>query len=332
MAARASRRSVLFAWFLLALAAAAASAPRVQSAQDTLVSHGHLSELWRPPADLAGRDLFYGPGGRDRAPAVNGAYAFVSYKTSGTNPGYHVRDALGRRWSVKLTEEAQSEVFVSRVLWAIGFHQPATYYLAEWTLTGRDEGPKPPGRFRLEPPASKVVGEWSWYDNPFIGTQPFGGLIVAQLIFNNWDLKKMNNKIYSPLDESAGHGRAYVVRDLGGSLGRSGQFPLFKWLRIRSQQGTKNDVDDFERQDFIERVDGDRIHFVYSGLDERLVRRVSIAEVRWVCGWLSKITERQWHDAFRAAGYDDEVRDRYLRKIREKIAEGLHVSPMPVSQ
>ena len=34
-----------------------------------------------------------------------------------------------REWSLKLGPEAQSEVVASRLLWAIGFHQPPTYWL-----------------------------------------------------------------------------------------------------------------------------------------------------------------------------------------------------------
>src|SRR5688500_12985219 len=70
---------------------------------------GALSELWEEPHDLASRNLYWGPGGRELAPA-RGTYSYVSRKTTGTNPGYDVRDARGMEWSVKLGEEAQSEV------------------------------------------------------------------------------------------------------------------------------------------------------------------------------------------------------------------------------
>ena len=35
------------------------------------------------------------------------------------------------------------------------------------------------------------------------------------------------------------------------------------------------------------------------------------------------LTDEQWRDAFRAANYTKEMTDRYLRKISEKIAQGL---------
>lgn len=282
-----------------------------------------LETLWEEPLDLASRDLLSGPGGADMAPVSNATYAFVAHKTTGKNPGYDVRSSDGRLWSVKLGEEAQPEVVTSRLLWAMGFHQPPTYYLPEWTLSGEDAGQKPEGRFRFEPEGHEVVGEWSWYENPFVSTQPFRGLIVAQLIFNNWDWKTSNNKVYAVRDQR-GSRTIYVVRDLGASLGRAKQSPIFKFLNIRHLQGTKNDLEGFERQPFIMGMDDERLEFSYSGLDKTLVRTVTADDVRWACERLSRVSDRQWHDAFRAAHYSDDVIERYVRKIKAKIAEGLN--------
>jgi hypothetical protein len=115
-----------------------------------------IAQLWQAPDDLERRDLVDGPGGAELTPAAV-PYAFVAEKTSGKNPGYDVRDPQGRLWSVKLGEEAQSEVVVSRVLWAVGFHQPPTYYVAHWKMSGFGAADKPAGRFRAE-----VAGEESW--------------------------------------------------------------------------------------------------------------------------------------------------------------------------
>jgi hypothetical protein len=38
---------------------------------------------------------------------------------------------------------------------------------------------------------------------------------------------------------------------------------------------------------------------------------------------MRQLTDKQWRDAFRTANYTEEMTDRYLRKIREKIAQGL---------
>jgi hypothetical protein len=284
-----------------------------------------LDRLWRFPDDLTTRDLLSGPGGAELRPDSASNFQFVAKKTSGTNPGYDVRDGSGRLWSVKLGKEAQPEVVTSRILWSIGFHQPAIYYLEEWHMTGQQSSVQPEGRFRFEPEDHQIIGEWSWYENPFTNTQPLKGLLVAQLIVNNWDWKTSNNKIYQ-LRDGSGIRQVYVVRDLGAALGAAMQAPLFKWFNIRHLQGTKNDLAGFERQPFIEGIADERIKFAYSGLDRALVRTLRSQDVRWTCALLAQLTDRQWEDAFRAGGYPQEQRRRYIAKIKEKIAQGLNLA------
>ena len=38
------------------------------------------------------------------------------------------------------------------------------------------------------------------------------------------------------------------------------------------------------------------------------------------------LTDEQWRDAFRSANYPDEIAARYLKKINEKIAQGLSIT------
>ena len=49
---------------------------------------------------------------------------------------------------------------------------------------------------------------------------------------------------------------------------------------------------------------------------------MSRADVRWLCGLFARLTDRQLNDAFRAAGYADSQRERYITKIKEKVAQG----------
>lgn len=116
----------------------------------TTDSREDVQELWNEPVDLERRDLFRGPPIGPSSPPENGTFAFVKRDTSGRSPGYDVRDANGVVWSVKLGHEAQPEVVASRILWAIGFHQPPTYLVTRWTLTGQDAGAQEAGRFRPE--------------------------------------------------------------------------------------------------------------------------------------------------------------------------------------
>src|SRR5262245_12737257 len=93
-----------------------------------------IGALWRAPVDLEQRDLLYGRGRLEWAPQPDAQYEFVAEKHTGTQPGYDVRDGSGNEWSVKLGEEARPEVTASRLLWAIGYHQPVVYYVPAWTL------------------------------------------------------------------------------------------------------------------------------------------------------------------------------------------------------
>ena len=281
-----------------------------------------IAELWQEPLELEKRDLFHGAGGFEHAP-VDTTFRFVARDTSGWSPGFDVVDGKGIEWSVKLGPEAQSELVTSRILWAIGFHQPPTYYLARWDLTGVEAGPQPAGRFRPELPGRQVIGDWSWYENPFVSSEPYRGLVVANLVLNSWDWK--NNKIYELREPVQGVRRWFVVRDLGASLGRTTYPRLLQWFRLRGfGQGTRNDLTGFEEQGFIVGIDDrSRITFDYRGIYRDVVNSVTPADVRWTCQLLSRLSERQWRDAFRAAGYEEERTTRYIGKIKQKISQGL---------
>lgn len=306
---------------LVVLICVAACAAPPQAA--TLTPRADIAELWQEPVDLLERDLYAGPGGLQLQPQPGATYQFAAFKTTGTNPGYDVSDATGRLWSVKLGVEAQSEVTASRIFWAMGFHQPPTYYVEAFTLAGRDAGTKHQARFRTDLDGWLATDFWSWYGNPFAGSQPFRGLIVAQLILNAWDLKTPNNRIYVATGNEPQPRRRFMVRDVGASLGEARQFPIFALLGTRGLQGTKNNIDDFERQGFIAAVDGQRVEFDYRGPHGVLLNLVKVPDVVWACALLARIPDRHWQDAFRAGHYSDAVAARYISKIKEKVAQGL---------
>lgn len=311
--------------FIVLVVALIACAQSPQAQQARTEFSPAIADLWQEPADLLERDLYLGPGGADlKPPSTDGSFEFVAFKTSGTNPGYDVKDASGRLWSVKLGLEAQPEVTSSRILWAMGFHQPPQYYVHSFKLTGMDAGVKENARFRTEEQDKwKAAGDWSWYENPFMNSPQFGGLIVAQLILNNWDLKTANNRLYEATDPSAKPQRLYMVRDVGASLGHSKQAHFFKMLGTMGSQGTKHDIEGFEQQGFIKSVDGDRVSFDYRGYNQKLVDRVTVANVIWACEQMAKIPEGHLQAAFKAGAFTEDETARYIKKIKEKIAQGL---------
>ena len=300
------------------------TAPRTTVADPARVQ---LEQLWIQPSNLGSRNLFHGPGGAKLAPDPTARYELIAVDDSGYSPGYDVRDPQGTKWSVKLGIEAQPELVASRVLWAIGYHQPPTYLLTKWELTAKPGGPQEVGRFRRESADEKAVSDWSWYENPFVTTQPFKGLVVANLLLNNWDWKTSNNKVYETTARDGAPRRLYIVRDLGASLGKT-TFPRFlKWTPMRGMgQGSRNDLNGFEEQGFIKGVEGQSVKFHYRGIHERLVKTITAADVAWTCRLMARISDQQWHDAFRAAGYSDEYQRRYTTKLKSKIKEGLALS------
>ena len=280
-----------------------------------------ISQLWQEPADLESRDLARGPA--VDAPRPSTIFTFVKADRTGHSPGYDVRDQNGIDWSVKLGPEAQTEVVVSRILWAIGYHQVPTYYVTDWTMEQGPEGNPGPGRFRPELPNAKVVSEWSWFENPFADTRQFRGLVVANLIVNNWDWKTSNNKIYDIANPDGTSVRRYVIRDLGASLGKTDAPALTRVVGARMAQGSRNNVEDFEQQGFIKSVDGNRVEFDYKGIYQAVVDTVTPADVVWTCRLLSRVSDAQWTAAFMAGGYAPDQAARFIAKLKSKIAEGL---------
>ena len=274
--------------------------------------------MWTDPGNLQAKDLFYGSWGVARAPRPEDVFTFVERKHKGVNPGMTVLDESGRAWSVKqippgaLDVEPKVEMALSRVLAAIGYHQPPQYFLPEFTLkddwgTHREAG----GRFRLKDESLTEGDSWAWHENPFIGSRPYQGLLVLMMLFNSSDLKDSNNSIYEYKSGDRVE-QWYVVRDLGSALGDTRRLGPFK-----------SDPDAFAKAPFILGVDRNHVQFAYTGYYEKYVRdRISPDDVAWAARLLGRLTDEQWHDAFRAGGYDRPTAARFLRTVRERIRDG----------
>jgi len=312
------RRSACILPLAVALAATGCGAKTMRSTATAPLTADQTAQLWMEPQNLESRDLFNGPGGEARAPKAGAIYKVKAQDVTGYSAGYDVEDADGRDWRIKLGDEVQSEIVASRLLWAIGFHQPAMYFQSGWKMEGgRPEDQGAAARFRLEE-GYKVEGDWSWHENPYVGTRELKGLLVANLILNNWDLKSTQNRIFQISEEIPGPRRWFVVQDLGAALGAT------KW-----PTGNRNHVESFESQHLIDKVDNGMVRFDYHGRHGELFKGITPADVLWTCTLLSRLTDAQWKDAFRAANYPDSLATRFIVKLRSKVQEGLALSATP---
>jgi hypothetical protein len=154
-----------------------------------------------------------------------------------------------------------------------------------------------------------------------VAARELNGLLVVLLMLNSTDRKDDNNSLYRPSPRWDGGSRWFVVRDLGASLGETGKlFPRRNW------------VDGFERRGFITRIEGDRVVFDYDSRHQSLLQMITPADVRWAAQRMARLTVRQWRDAFRSAHYQDDIADRYVARIRQKIDDGLALRARPAGE
>jgi hypothetical protein len=306
------RRNVVLLAGVVCIATACHAA--IRSTLTSPPTQDQTAELWYAPEP--NRDLFAGVGGARLAPDPNVTYKVLEVKHGGFSRGLTVEGPGARKWSAKFPPEASTEVVASRILWGVGYHQPPIYYVGRWNAEGApDPNPQLPARFREPRPdlhGLDAHGNWSYYQNPFVGTRELNGLLVLQVMLGNSDLKDEQNVLYKLKDPFEGASRWYVARDLGQSFGRTGVI-----------DAPRGDPKVFEETPFIKGMVGQYVRFDYRGRHGVLVDHMTVADVRWICEKLQALTDAQWQDAFRAGGYAPEVANRFIRRFTQKIEEGL---------
>jgi hypothetical protein len=289
--------------------------------------------IWQDSGHVAALDLIYGSGGKAAAPNPNGTFTFLSDDSAASSPKFDVTDGTGVVWKVKLGPESQSETAATRFLWAAGYFVDEDYYLA--TLTVKDlpklhrgqefvtaGGIVHGARLERKRTSVKKLGDWDWFENPFLGQRQWNGLRVMMSLLNNWDLKQVNNSIYVVNGE-----RRYAVSDAGATFGNTGN-------ALTRSKGIPKDYEDSK---FISAVTPDFIDFVlhsrpmflgkveannYSERTkmEKITKHIPRADAKWLGQRLSLLTDEQIRDGFRAAGYDAADVDAFTITMRRRIA------------
>ncbi|HXG68407.1 MAG TPA: hypothetical protein VNO70_25150 [Blastocatellia bacterium] len=296
--------------------------------------------LWQKPGNIASRNLYFGPGSAALAPAP--PFTFLKEDKDGESPKFKIRDARNVEWSVKLGEEAQSETVATRLVWAVGYFAEEAYYFDRARIRnlprlsrGREyvQGEGVVRGARFEPRRSGVMrgDAWAWDDNPFVGTRELSGLKVLMILLNNYDARDANNRVLITRNPRRSRLEArYVVTDLGATLGKAAG---------RGGGRSKNDLEDFLSTRFVLGVEDGAVEFDYdtrpTGLGtltivyppyymgevekEKNMRGIPVAHARWIGSLLSQLTDEQLRDAFRAADYDRETMEGYVRALRTRI-------------
>ena len=120
----------------------------------------------------------------------------------------------------------------------------------------------------------------------------------------------------------------YGVSDLGASFGRTGN----------SFTRSKGVMKDYSETKFIDKVTPTYVDFVMHSRPssspfflfinyrfrtrmESVVKRIPIADVRWIGNQLGQLSIEQIRDSFRAAGFSPREVNGYTRVVMERIAD-----------
>lgn len=274
--------------------------------------------MWREPTDISSRDLFLGSGGDEMKPDLS-SVTFEKEEPSGYSVKYTVRDGAGKKWVVKLGNEARPETTANRLLWAVGY-ATETVYLAPCThIQG---APKPrkdvkrcegdgfaDARFEARGEGVKRGENWDWKANPFARKRELNGLLVMMALLNNWDLKTANNVVLQVAKPDGTTELQYVISDVGSTFGKTGG-PI---------SHSRNEPEKYVKTKFVEGTKGDRVKFAYSGKQEDLFNQVSVSDAKWIGGLLAQLSDKQIEDAFRAGDFTPEETQMLVAEVKERI-------------
>ena len=321
-----TRRTLAVAVMLVLSFATAAPAQTKKKEKKEKQAPQGTPVLWREPADIARRDLLLGPGGERMKPDVS-RITFVKEEKGGYSKKYRVKDAAGRVWVAKLGKEAQSETAAVRLVWAAGYVTEINYLVPRVTIEGKGEFENV--RFEARPENVDRWDEWAWDNNPFTGKRELQGLKVLMALMENWDLKDENNKILV-VTRNGKNELHYIVSDLGTTFGKTGgqKGPV---AFVKKIKGSRNEPKDYVEDKFIDAIEGNKVRLDYDGKNSEMMRDITTADAKWIGGWLSRLSDRQLEDAFRAANYSSDQVRMLSSAVRKRINDLMSPQPQPAT-
>ena len=274
------------------------------------VGYAQKNVMWEP-VNISTMDLFAGPGGDEMRPDLS-RIEFIKEEKSGHNKKYRIKDGSGNVWVAKLGREAKPETAAVRLLHGIGYKTEINYLVPSITIPGK--GTFQNVRLEARPDDVKRLEEWKWKSNPFVGTKELQGLKMMMIFMSNWDAIDLQNKVID-----VGGTNEYIVSDLGATFGKLGNNNLPLFFRLGRKTGSPKH---YARTKFISKVENGRVKLATKGSKNRkLFTNFSIEEARWLSTLMSKLSDHQIGDAFRAANYSPAEVATYVATVKRKIAE-----------
>lgn len=269
--------------------------------------------MWEK-VNVAERDLFYGPGGKELLPDLS-QISYIKEEKAGHTKKYRIKDGKGQIWIAKLGREARPETAAVRLLYGLGYKTDINYLVPKLTIPGI--GTFENVRLETRSPNVKSLGNWKWLDNPFLKTNELQGLKIMMVFMKNWDVLDIQNDILEVTTADSKE-NYYIVSDLGATFGRLGNnnLPLF----YRFGRGTGKPKD-FAKTKLIRKVRNGKIELSYKGKNREIFEGITVENAEWLYGLLSKLSDKQIGDAFRAANYSPSEVEIYTKAVKDKIAE-----------
>jgi hypothetical protein len=282
--------------------------------------------LWHDPGPIQALDFWWGPGGRENAPAP--PFSFVKEDLSGSKAKVNVVDRNGRHWNVKFGPEVPGECFGSRMMWAAGYFIEPAYFVPEGRIEGvKDlskrareaigkDGAFQNARFQLRTPAFKFVDDhnWAWTNNPFLGTHELAGLKILIMLVSNWDNKDASDAddgINTAIFERQTDPRyVYTFTDWGESMGG--------WGFHINRKPWSCELFTSETDNFVSVVDGE-IRWGYVGRHATFKKGITPDDIRWILQYIGRLTDRQLSDGLRASGATPEESECFTAALRRRI-------------
>ena len=114
-----------------------------------------------------------------------------------------------------------------------------------------------------------------------------------------------------PVGAPTNYEQQYIISDLGATFGKTGN----------AITHNRNRPETFIKTKFVKKVEGGRVQFDYHGKSGSLFDNITVEQAKWIGDLLSRLSNQQIADAFRAANYSPEEIQALTQALRARINE-----------